>query len=210
MTEQERKLYKNALGLGIFTIVANLIEGVASTILGFSDETLALFGFGIDSFIEVISALGITWMILRIGREPESPRSSFEVRALRITGISFYLLTGGLILSVILNLIRGTGPVSTLWGTVISLISLSVMIWLMKQKQKVGRALNSAPILADANCTKTCIYMSVVLLASSLLFTVTKIPFLDSLGAVGLAYFSFTEGRESFEKAAGKVCDDCE
>ncbi len=210
MTDQERKLYRYALGLGIFTIVANLIEGVASTILGFSDETLALFGFGIDSFIEVISAIGITWMILRIGREPESPRSSIEVKALRITGISFYLLTGGLILSVILNLIRGTGPVSTLWGTVISLISLSVMIWLMRQKQKVGRALNSAPILADANCTKTCIYMSVVLLASSLLFTVTKIPFLDSLGAVGLAYFSYTEGRESFEKAAGKVCDDCD
>jgi divalent metal cation (Fe/Co/Zn/Cd) transporter len=131
------------------------------------------------------------------------------VQALRVTGVSFYLLTGGLILSVIFNLIRGTGPESTIWGTVISLISLSVMIWLMKQKQKVGRALNSAPILADANCTKTCIYMSVVLLASSLLFTFTKIPFLDSLGAIGLAYFSFTEGRESFEKAAGKECDDC-
>jgi divalent metal cation (Fe/Co/Zn/Cd) transporter len=51
--------------------------------------------------------------------------------------------------------------------------------------------------------------MSVVLLISSLLFTVTHIPFLDSLGAAGLAYFSFTEGRESFEKAAGKECDDC-
>ncbi len=209
MTDQERKLYRYALGLSIFTIIANLIEGTASTILGFSDETLALFGFGIDSFIEVISAVGITWMIIRMGRSPESPRSGFEVQALRVTGVSFYLLTGGLIFSVIFNLIRGTGPVSTLWGTVISLISLSVMIWLMKQKQKVGRALDSAPILADANCTKTCIYMSVVLLASSLLFTVTKIPFLDSLGAIGLAYFSFTEGRESFEKAAGKVCDDC-
>lgn len=73
--------------------------------LGFQDETLALFGFGIDSFIEVISAIGITWMILRIQREPESERSPFEVTALRITGTSFYLLTAGLIITVILNLI---------------------------------------------------------------------------------------------------------
>ena len=77
-----KKYYKYALWLSLFTIVANLVEGIASTMLGFQDETLALFGFGIDSFIEVISAVGITWMILRIQREPESERSPFEVTAL--------------------------------------------------------------------------------------------------------------------------------
>lgn len=200
------KLYRTALWLSIFTIIANLVEGTASTILGFQDETLALFGFGIDSFIEVISAIGITWMIVRIQRAPDSERSPFEVTALRVTGTSFYLLAAGLVITVILNLIQKQQPESTTWGIVISLISISVMVFLVWMKTRVGKALDSDAILADANCTKACIYMSVVLLASSLIYSLTRIPFLDSLGALGIAYFSFNEGKEAFEKAAGKEC----
>lgn len=80
-------------------------------------------------------------------------------------------------------------------------------------KRKVGRALDSAPILADANCTMVCIYMSLVLLASSLGYELTGFGFVDSLGALGLIYFSVNEGKESFEKANSltDVCcdDDC-
>ena len=177
--------------------------------LGAQDETLALFGFGVDSFIEVISALGIAQMILRIWRNPDTPRSRFETAALRITGFAFYLLTAGLVLGALLNIAAARAPESTRWGVVISLISISVMTGLVAAKRRVGRALNSAPILADANCTLVCIYMSVVLLASSVLFELTGFGLLDSLGALGLAWFSFREGRESFEKARGRECE-CE
>jgi hypothetical protein len=52
--------------------------------------------------------------------------------------------------------------------------------------------------------------MSVVLLASSFIYQVTGFGFVDSLGALGLIYFSIREGKESFEKAAGleTCCDD--
>ena len=70
-------------------------------------------------------------------------------------------------------------------------------------KRKVGNVLGSAPILADANCSMVCIYMSVVLLVASLVYQFTGFGWVDSLGAVGLIYFSFTEGKESFEKAEG-------
>ena len=56
-------VYSVALGLSVFTIVYNVVEGLVSTWLGFRDETLALFGFGIDSFIEVISGVGIAVMV---------------------------------------------------------------------------------------------------------------------------------------------------
>jgi divalent metal cation (Fe/Co/Zn/Cd) transporter len=80
----------------------------------------------------------------------------------------------------------------------------------MRLKIRVGEELNSDPIIADAHCTRACIYMSVVLLVSSLLFTLTKIPYLDSLGALGIAYYSFKEGREAWEKANGKeACESC-
>jgi divalent metal cation (Fe/Co/Zn/Cd) transporter len=92
-------------------------------------------------------------------------------------------------------------------GLIISVISIAVMGLLVAGKRKVGRTLNSAPILADANCTMVCIYMSVVLLASSLVYEVTGFGFVDSIGAAGLIYFSYNEGKESFEKAAGM--EDC-
>ncbi len=201
--EKIRRYYKYALLLSVFTIISNLAEGIVSTILGYSDETLALFGFGIDSFIEVISAVGITVMILRLARSPESQKTRIETVALRVTAISFFLLTAGLVGTVVLNLYFRNSPESTMWGIVISLISLSVMIVLMRLKIRVGTELHSDPIIADAHCTRACIYMSVVLLVSSLLFTLTKFPYLDSLGAIGIAYYSFKEGREAWEKASG-------
>ena len=58
-------------------------------------------------------------------------------------------------------------------------------------------------ILADANCTMVCITMSMVLLASSLVYQLTGFGLIDSIGALGLAYFSLKEGKEAFEKASG-------
>jgi len=201
--------YQIAFLLSLFTILANLVEGAFSTILGQQDGTLALFGFGLDSFIEVISAIGISTMILRIARESDSPRSKFEVTALKITGISFYLLTAGLVLTALLNLMNNAKPETAVSGLIISLISLSVMVFLYRAKLRVGRKLNSDPIIADANCTKACIYMSLVLLGSSLIYTLTGLAFIDTLGAIGIAWFSFGEGREAFEKASGRETCAC-
>ena len=142
-------------------------------------------------------------MVLRIRQNPDTPRGQFERTALRVTGLSFYLLSGGLLITALYNLSSGHKPETTLSGTIISIISIAVMWALVAGKRNVGRTLDSAPILADANCTMICIYMSVVLLASSLIYQLTGFGLVDSLGALGLIYFSVSEGRESFEKAAG-------
>ena len=90
--DHKKQLYKTAFALAAFTIVYNIVEGVFSTFLGFEDESLTLFGFGSDSFIEVISGLGIAHMIIRIKRNPNSKRDDFERTALRITGFAFYFI----------------------------------------------------------------------------------------------------------------------
>ena len=175
-------------------------------LLGYADETLSLFGFGADSFIEVMSGIGIAMMIMRIKQNPDSSRSKFEITALKITGTAFYLLSAGLIAGIVLNIINHNKPETTLWGVIISLISIVVMLWLMNAKKSVGRKLNSEPIIADANCTKICVYMSLVLLVSSLIYELTGFVYADIIGAAGLTYFSITEGNEAFEKAKGKEC----
>lgn len=202
----ESRLYRHALWLGVFTVLYNLLEGLVSVFFGLQDEALTLFGFGVDSFIEVLSGTGIIAMVLRIRRSPDTPRSRFEQTALRITGTSFYLLVVGLGASAAYNLLTGHKPATTLPGLVISVLSIAVMWALVAGKRRVGRALDSAPILADANCTLVCIYMSLVLLASSLVYELTGFGIIDSIGALGLIYFSFNEGRESFEKARGLEC----
>ena len=200
--EQEHKLYSTAFALAIFTIVYNVTEGIIATYFGYEDETFTLFGFGVDSFIEMISGIGIAHMILRMRKNPHSNRDDFEKTALKITGYSFYFLVAGLVLSAAYIFYSGQKPETTFWGVVISVISIIVMLLLMNVKIKTGRQLNSKPILADANCTKVCIYMSVILLVSSGIYEWTHLPYIDAFGTLGLAWFSYREGKECFENAA--------
>jgi divalent metal cation (Fe/Co/Zn/Cd) transporter len=209
--DTQARFYQYALLLGIFTVVYNLAEGMVSIAFGLHDQTLSLFGFGADSFVECISGLGIVAMTLRIQRHPDTSRSTFEKTALQITGASFYLLAIGLFASALVNVYSGHKPATTLSGLVVALISIAVMSALAYLKTRVGRRLHSDPILADANCSKVCIYMSLVLLAASVLYQVTGLGFVDSIGVLGLIYFAVQEGRESFEKAKGIdtcACDD--
>ncbi len=209
MTLVESRLYRTALFLSLFTIFYNVLEGIVCMYFGYEDETLTLFGFGVDSFIEVISGLGIFQMILRIRRHPGTAVSTFEIRALRITGIGFIVLALGLMAGIVVNLITQHKPESTLWGTIISSISIVVMLWLVIAKRRVGRKLDSGAILADAACSQVCIYMSLVLLVSSALYQFTGFAYADVLGSAGLIWFSLAEGKEAFQKAKEQKYSAC-
>ena len=198
--------YRYASLLALFTIFYNLAEGVVSIWLGVADETLALFGFGVDSFIEVISAIGVWHMLRRIRANGNETRDEFEQRALRITGSAFYVLTIGLILTAALNLYQSHKPETTVWGIVVSVVSMTFMWVLIRQKTTVGKALNSPAILADAACSRACLFLSVVLLISSIGYELTGIGSLDSIGAILIAWLTFKEGKESFAKAKGMNC----
>ena len=195
------RLWQIALWLAIFTIVYNLAEGVIATVFGGEAETLTLFGFGLDSFIEMISGFGILAMVLRIWRHPGQPKGNFERTALRVTGTGFYVLIAVLVFGAIAGVVVQHKPQATMAGTIISIISILVMWALLAAKKQIGTQLNSQAILADAACTQVCIYMSIVLLASSLLYSLTGLGFIDSIGSLGLAWFCYGEGREAFENA---------
>lgn len=192
--------------LALFTVFYNIAEGVGSVWFGVADETLSLFGFGMDSFIEVISAAGVWHMLRRIRGNGGEQRDEFEQRALRITGTAFYLLTVGLLLTAGFNLFSSHKPETTLWGIVISLISISFMWFLIQQKTRVGHALNSPAILSDAACSRACLYLSLVLMVSSVGYELTGLGWLDAVGAVGIAWLAYKEGREAFGKAKGLSC----
>lgn len=207
--ERKAMLYNWASALALITIFYNILEGMISVFFGLEDETMALFGFGLDSFVEVISGFGIWHMIKRLRKNSNDSPDHFERQALRITGTAFYMLAAGLVVVSAINLYRGHKPDTTFWGIVISLISILTMWLLIHYKVKVGRELSSDAIIADANCTKTCLYLSVVLLFASSGYELTGIGGIDSIGAVFIAVFSFREGREAFQKASGTLACAC-
>ena len=199
-----KKLYVFASALALITIFYNLLEGAFSVFFGFKDESLTLFGFGVDSFVEVISGLGIWHMVQRIKYNGEENPDRFEQTALKITGSGFYVLTTGLSITAAINLYQGNKPETTFWGIVISIIAIVVMWLLAHYKDQVGKELKSQAIISDAACTRVCLLLSVVLLVASVGYELTHIGGIDSAGTFVIAWICYREGREAFEKAKAK------
>jgi divalent metal cation (Fe/Co/Zn/Cd) transporter len=200
-TQKNPRLYAWASALALITIFYNIAEGLVSVFFGLEDGSMSLFGFGLDSFVEVVSGIGIWHMIWRIRNNGGERHDRFEQRALRITGTAFYVLTAGLAVTSVIDLSRGHKPESTFWGIVISIVSILSMWALIRAKVKVGKSLNSEAILADAACTRACLQLSGVLLVASAGYKLTGIGGLDSIGALVIGGLCYREGKEALEKA---------
>lgn len=200
-------LLNAALALAVITVFYNVLEGLASVFFGAAEGSLSLFGFGLDSFVEVVSGIGVWHMVARMKSQGLERRDAFEKTALRVTAIAFFVLSAALVAGAIDTVFAHRKPESTLWGLIISCISIASMVGLMAAKLSVGKRLGSDAIVADAHCTRTCIYLSVVLLASSVLYMAFRLEYIDAAGGLGIAILSFLEGKESWEKAKGKDCD---
>ncbi len=202
--QHKQKLYATAAALAIFTITYNIAEGIVSVLFGLTDKSMTLFGFGLDSFVEVLSGIGIWHMVRRIRRRESEDPDRFERRALRITGAGFFVLACGLIIAAAVDLVERRHPDTTFWGIVVSLVSLVTMYFLIGAKERVGRQLGSEAILADAACTRACLQLSIVLLLASAGYALTGIGGIDAVGTFVIAGLCFREGREAFEKARAK------
>lgn len=202
--KDNKKLYGFASVLALITIIYNMLEGGVSVLFGIEDGSMTLFGFGVDSFVEVISGIGIWHMVRRIRNSGSENSDRFEQTALKITGGSFYVLAVGLAVTATFNLYRGHKPETTVWGIVISLISIVTMWVLIHYKIKVGKQLNSDAILSDAACTRACLQLSVVLFLASAGYEITHIGGIDSVGTFVIAGLCIREGKEAFDKAQAK------
>jgi divalent metal cation (Fe/Co/Zn/Cd) transporter len=138
-SQENRRLYAFVSVLAIITIAYNVIEGVISVYFGLEDGSMALFGFGVDSFVEVVSGIGIWHMVRRIGNNGTENLDHFEQTALKITGAGFYVLTAGLAITAAVDLYRGHKPDTTFWGIVVSVISTATMWLLIHYKVRVGK-----------------------------------------------------------------------
>jgi divalent metal cation (Fe/Co/Zn/Cd) transporter len=187
--------------LEYFTIAWNgLVAVVAGAIAG----SISLVGFGMDSFIEVASGSVLLWR-MSVDAEVQH-RELNERRAVRIVGVCFLLLAAYIAYESVLDLWSRHAPEHSIPGIVLACVSLVVMPLLSRAKRKVGRALGSAAMHADAKQTEFCTYLSGILLAGLLLNAFFGLWWADPVAALIMVPIIAKEGIEGLQ---GKACDEC-
>lgn len=188
-------LIERALLLSWFTIAYNLVEGAVSVYFGVSDDSMALAGFGADSFIEVFSAALVLWRFRSEAGVGSGLAVERERRATLGIGVLFVLLATGTAAGALAQLRAGGRPETTLPGLMIAAASLSFMFYLWRAKREVAAGLDSCTVLKDADCSLACIKLSAVLLAGSVLFLAAPaLWWSDAAAALVLAVLIAREG----------------
>lgn len=180
-----------------FTITYNVIEGIIALIAGGVASSAALIGFGLDSFVEVLSAAAIAWQFA--APDPETR----ERPALRIIAVSFFALAAYVTVDAVLSLTGLREPEHSPVGIALAAISLVIMPFVSWLERRAGRELGSASAVADSKQTLICAYLSAALLVGLLLNSLFDWAWADSIAALFIAGFAVKEGREAWR---GDAC----
>lgn len=187
--------------LAIATMAYNALEGVVSMGFGVSEGSMALLGFGVDSWVEVGSAGVVYWKLTRAPGCATTARERERV-ATRWIGRLFLILAVGTALGAAAQLVSGGHPDSTLPGVVISVLSLSFMVTLWRAKLAAATALDSRALAMDAACSRACIQLSGVLLAGSAICALApSLWWADAAAALALSALIGREGWEAVQSA---------
>lgn len=187
--------------LEYFTVGWNAIEGGVAVLAGIFAGSIALVGFGLDSFIEVTSGLTILW---RLSVDADVHRRELnDKQALRIVGACFLLLAVYVSYESVSDLWSRQAPEHSVPGIVLACVSLIVMPMLSRAKRKVGHALGSAAMHADAKQAEFCSYLSTILLAGLLFNAIFGLWWADPVAALAMVAIIANEGIEGLR---GDVC----
>ena len=187
--------------LEYFTILWNSLEGLLSVGAGIAAGSIALVGFGLDSFIEVVSGSALLWRMKSDGDAKQRERS--ERLSLKIVGFCFLSLAIYVAVDSAISLFHRRGPERSVLGIAVGIASLVVMPLLARAKRSVGTAMGSAAMIADSQQTQLCTYLSAILIGGLLLNAVMGWWWADSVAGLAMVPIIFNEGLEAVE---GKKC----
>lgn len=190
---------KRGLQLEYLTVGWNVVEGVIAIGAGIAAGSIALIGFGVDSFVETISGAVLIWRLSAEvgGRHDEEAIERIEERAEKLVGVAFLLLAAYVAFEAVRTLINQDAPDASPVGIVLTAVSIVVMLWLARAKRRVGQALGSRAMIADAQQTYACWYLSVVALTGLALNAVFGLWWADPVAALGITVLLVREGVEA-------------
>ncbi len=196
---------RRGLQLEYLTVGWNILEGIIAVGAGLAAGSIALIGFGVDSFVETISGAVIIWRLLAETRSQHDDEAieRIEQRAERFVGIAFLLLAAYVAFEAVQTLINQEAPDASPVGIALTAVSIAVMLWLARAKRRVGEALGSRAMIADAQQTYACWYLSIVTLAGLALNAVFGFWWADPVAALGITVLLIREGVEALRGEEG-------
>ena len=199
MTTATSTYQQRAVRLAWATIAWNVVEAVVAIAAGTAASSIALVGFGLDSTVEVMSAVVIVWQFRGLAEDRER-------RALKLIAMSFFGLAAYVAVQAMLDLLRRSEPESSAVGIGLAIASLIVMPMLALAKRRNGIAMGSATVVADSNQTRLCAYLSAILLVGLILNATVGWWWADPIAALAIAALAVNEGPEGWR---GETCEDC-
>lgn len=190
---------KRALRLEYLTVGWNIAEGVIAVGAALAAGSVALLGFGLDSFVETASGVILIWR-LAAERRISDPASiaRLDARAHELVGASLFLLAVYVAGDAAWALWSREQPRPSIVGLVLTATSLFVMRWLAGAKRRAAAALGSRAMEADAFQTTACWWLSLSALLGVGLNTVWGLWWADPVAALSMTYFMVQEGREAW------------
>lgn len=197
-------LVRRGRRLEYFTLAWNSFEGLVGVVTGAMAGSVALMGFGVDSFIEVTSGTALLW---RMNVDEDVLRRERNERlALGIVGACFLALAAYIAYGSVRSLVQRNVAERSIAGIVLAGASLIAMPLLARAKRKVGTALGSAAMHADAKQADFCTYLSAILLIGLLLNALLGWWWADSVAGLMMVPIIAKEGVQGLQ---GKACQDC-
>ena len=199
VTPTRPSLLRRALRLEYLTVGWNLVEGVVAIAAALASGSVALLGFGIDSFVESASGSVLIWRLLAEGRATDAERiEQVEHRAQKLVALSLLLLAAYIAWDSVASLVANERPQPSAVGMALAVASLVVMWWLARQKRRVGVALGSRAMTADAFQTDACFWLSAFLLVGIGANALLGAWWADPLAALGMTFFIAREALEAW------------
>jgi cation diffusion facilitator family transporter len=193
---------RRALALSILTVGYNILEGVASVVAAALSGSTALFGFGLDSFVESLSGGVMIWRFWCYGIDAEDEEiERIERKASRLVSYSFFILGGYVTLDACTSLYRHEAPEPSILGLVIAISSVVAMPLLFLAKYRLGKHIGSPSLVADSKETLACVMLSVALLIGLGLNYLLRIWWVDSAAALVIGALIVREGWRTFEES---------
>lgn len=198
-------LQRRALYLSYFTVVYNILEGIVSITAGNIAGSIALIGFGFDSFIESVSGGIIIWRFGRHGQSLAEKEAQAEKKAIRLIGYTFFIFAAYVLYQSGAKLYFKEMPEESILGIVIAVVSLIVMPILFFLKYVTGNRMKSRSVIADSKQTLACVLLSVALLVGLGANYLFGYWWADPLAGLIIAAYLIREGFETLREE--KLCN---
>ena len=188
------RLHKKALWLSYFTVGYNILEGIISILAGSIAGSIALIGFGLDSFVESLSGSVMIWRFRQAGKISEEEEEKMEKRATLLIAYSFFILGAYVLYESGKKLYLREIQEPSLLGIIVAIASIIVMPILFYLKYQTGKAIGSRSLIADSKETLACVFLSVSLLIGLVLNYLYGLWQADPIVALVIVIFLVKEG----------------